>query len=70
MQSYNCIICANEFSKEDLLTEEAIALNKRRYKICQACLETSNPESDFADVKNIIDSYVKFAYEIEIEEDL
>jgi hypothetical protein len=60
MASCNCIICAEEFNLDD----QGIKLSKiniTSFKICQVCLDKSNPEDDYNSVKSIIDQYLKFA---------
>jgi|ERR1700722_371207 len=53
----NCIVCANEFNTEELFSVCADA----NYKICIKCLAKSDPQDDFAQVRNIVSKYVKFS---------
>lgn len=55
--SDNCVICSREF-----LTAELRALvATSNLKTCQSCLSQSDPANDYAEVKNIISGYIKFA---------
>lgn len=51
--SCNCIVCANEFSINEL---ETIALSNS-FKICQACLDKSDPADDYKQARQIIETY-------------
>jgi hypothetical protein len=58
--SYNCFICADEFSAEELHSVALSDNNIDKYKVCDKCLGLSNPDDDYQEVKNIIDSYLNF----------
>jgi hypothetical protein len=58
--SYNCIICAGEFDSEELHSIALSDINVTNFKVCQACLDSSNPEEDYREVRQIVDSYLKF----------
>lgn len=58
---YNCIICATEFSLPEEDNSTYYIINKTNYKICKLCFETSDPSSDYKEVKNIILSYNSLA---------
>jgi hypothetical protein len=55
--SDNCIVCANEFEAEELFSVRADA----NYKICTKCLAKSDPQNDYAQVRNIVSTYLKFS---------
>lgn len=57
----NCIICAGEFNYDELHSLALSKLNASKFKICQACLDKSDPTEDYAEARNIINSYLKFA---------
>lgn len=58
--SYNCIICAQEFDDTDKLHAIALSdINITKFKICQACLNISDPADDYYEVRNIVNSYLK-----------
>jgi hypothetical protein len=52
-ESCNCIVCANEFNVEEL---ESIALSSY-FKICQACLNKSDPTDDYRQAREIVEAY-------------
>lgn len=57
----NCIICAQEFNFDELHSLALSKLNVTKFKVCQACLDKSDPAEDYAEARNIINSYLKFA---------
>lgn len=62
--SYNCIVCANEFSDEDTDKLQSVvlsAINNTKFKICQACLDMSDPHDDYREARSIVNSYLKNA---------
>ena len=59
--SCNCIVCAQEFDPDELQSIVLSKINVTNFKVCQACLDISNPEGDYNEVRNIVDSYLKFA---------
>lgn len=61
--SYNCIVCANEFdeSEEDMYSAASSKLNISKFKICQACLDKSDPSDDYREARSIINSYLKIS---------
>lgn len=61
LSSDNCMVCGEEFSAEEL---SAIVSTASYLKICQGCLDLSDPADDYADVKRIIASYLKIAQQI------
>lgn len=58
--SYNCFICASEFAFDELHSIALVDSNIAKYKICESCLNLSNPDNDYEEVKNIVDSYLNF----------
>lgn len=61
--SYNCIVCASEFDEcdKDLHSIASSKLNVSKFKICQACLDKSDPTDDYREACNIINSYLKIS---------
>lgn len=62
--SYNCIVCAQEFTDEDTDKLQSVALsniNVTKFKICQACLDMSDPSDDYQQARSIVNSYLKTA---------
>lgn len=57
----NCLICANEFDSDELQSIALSKINVTRFKICQACLDQCDPAEDYAQVREIISSYLWFA---------
>jgi len=57
----NCIICAQEFNSDELHSLALSKLNVTKFKVCQACLDKSDPAEDYSEARNIINSYLKFA---------
>lgn len=58
--SENCMVCGNEFSSEDLKSITLANKTINKFKICFNCLEKSDTQNDYSDVKKIILSYIKF----------
>lgn len=59
--SCNCIICAEEFNPNELSNSKLLDINITNFKICSACLESSDPDNDYNEARSIVDSYLKFA---------
>jgi hypothetical protein len=61
--SYNCIVCANEFdeSSDELHSVANAKLNVSKFRICQACLDNSDPADDYREARSIINSYLKIS---------
>lgn len=58
--SYNCIVCANEFDDNEKLLSIALSkINVTKFKICQTCLNISDPADDYYEVRKIVNSYLK-----------
>lgn len=54
--SYNCIVCAQEFGDQDLINIKLSKLNKTPFKICQLCLDKSDPADDYQQARAIINN--------------
>ena len=59
--SCNCIICAEEFAPEELHSTVASQVNSTYFKVCQSCLDSSDPAEDYRQVREIVNNYLKFA---------
>jgi hypothetical protein len=59
--SCNCIVCAQEFDPDELHNVALSKINVTNFKVCEACLVSSDPAGDFAEVRKIIDSYNNFS---------
>ena len=59
--SCNCIICSKEFDATELHSLALYKINTTNFKVCQACLDISDPEGDYKQVREIVDSYLNFA---------
>lgn len=57
--SCNCIICANEFDPDELASVALSKINVTNFKVCQACLEGSDPAEDYRQVREIVNTYLK-----------
>jgi len=60
-QSCNCMICASEFSSDELQSVALSKINVTRFKICQACLDQCDPAEDYRQAREIVSSYLWFA---------
>lgn len=58
ISSYNCIVCAEEFSLLDL-KKFASRINSSKFKICQTCLDRSDPSEDYKEAREIVNLYLK-----------
>lgn len=59
--SYNCIICAQENTPEDTQSVALAKVNITNFKVCQACLDHSDPAEDYRQVREIVYDYLKFS---------
>ncbi len=57
----NCIICAGEFNSAELTNVVLCKINVTRFKVCQGCFDYSDPAEDYRQVRDIVNSYLKFA---------
>lgn len=57
----NCIICAEEFNPDDLHNIKLSEINITRFKICESCLNKSDPEYDYKEVKDIVRTYIEYS---------
>lgn len=60
-ENCNCIVCAKEFDPDELQNVVLSKINITRFKICEACLKRSDPSDDYRAVRDIVNSYLKFA---------
>jgi hypothetical protein len=58
-QSCNCIICAKEFDIEELHSVALSQINITNFKVCEGCFNICDPDEDYRQVRNIVDSYNK-----------
>jgi hypothetical protein len=63
--SDNCMVCGIEFEEEQL---NALVASATNLKICQGCLDISDPINDYAQVKSIISGYLKFSQQVADQE--
>jgi hypothetical protein len=56
MSSCNCLICAHEYLDSDM-KNISLPNIQTKFKICEACLNSSDPSEDFNEVKKILSSY-------------
>jgi hypothetical protein len=59
--SCNCVVCADEFDPDELHSVALSEINVTSFKVCQACLDSSDPADDYREVRNIVNSYLKFS---------
>ena len=59
--SCNCIVCAKEFNTNELQGKATSLINFSAFKICQACLNACDPEDDYRQAREIVNSYLKFS---------
>lgn len=57
--SCNCIICSTEFSPEESDSVALAKINITNFKVCQACLDSSDPTEDYRQVRDIVYDYLK-----------
>jgi hypothetical protein len=60
-ENCNCIVCAKEFDPNLLHSVALSAINATNFKVCQACLDSSDPAEDYQQVREIVFSYLKYA---------
>ena len=58
--SCNCIVCAKEFSPDELKSVALSEINVTSFKVCQNCFDSSDPSEDYKEVKKIVNSYLEF----------
>lgn len=61
MSSFNCLVCAGEFDQSESKSVVFSNLNTTNFKICQSCLDASDPTNDYREARNIIASYTNFS---------
>lgn len=54
----NCNICAVEFNTSELKSLASNKLNSTSFKICERCIDRSNPEDDYRQAKEIAAMYL------------
>lgn len=57
-ESDNCIVCAEEFTTSELKGVALSTLNITRFKICNNCLNHSDPADDYREVRSVINSFL------------
>jgi hypothetical protein len=57
-KSFNCVVCAEEFTEDELQSVVLSKINITRFKICEACLNKSDPKDDYNQAKKIVSSYL------------
>jgi len=60
-ESVNCIVCASEFDPKELHSLASERINITNYKVCQSCIDKSDPAEDYREVRDIIISYTKIS---------
>jgi len=55
--SENCFVCGEEFPTDELHQVAISAFTITKYKICPKCIKKSDPKNDYAEVKDIIESF-------------
>lgn len=58
--SHNCIVCAEEFNPDDLHNVKLSEINFTRFKICEDCLNLSDPTDDYQSARDIVNEYIKY----------
>jgi len=61
VSSCNCIVCAKEFNPDELRSVALSEINVTRFKICESCLDQSDPAENYRQARDIIKSYLWFA---------
>ncbi len=56
--NYNCIVCACEFDADDLIKSSASKINSSKFKICQNCIDKSDPTDDYKQAREIVRTYL------------
>ena len=59
--SCNCIVCAEEFNLDELQSVALSKINATNFKVCQACLDQSDPADDYRQVRDIVESYLSIS---------
>lgn len=54
----NCSICAVEFNLSELKSLASNKLNSTSFKICERCVDRSNPADDYRQAKEIAAMYL------------
>lgn len=58
--SCNCMVCAKEFSSDELKSVALSEINVTSFKICQQCFDESDPVEDYKEAKDIVNTYLEF----------
>lgn len=59
--SCNCIVCAQEFDPDELHSIALSKINTTKFKICDACFNSADPDEDYRAVRQIVSSYSKLS---------
>lgn len=57
----NCMVCAEEFDPNTFQSEALSVINATHFKVCQSCLDSSDPAEDYRQVRNVVNSYLKLS---------
>lgn len=57
----NCVICAAECDSAELHSIALSTFSVTPFKICQACLNQSDPADDYKQVRSIVNSYLNIS---------
>jgi len=60
-QVSNCIVCASEFDTDELYSIALSRINVTRFKVCQKCLDSSDPSDDYQEARKIVNTYLKLS---------
>lgn len=58
--SCNCIICAKEFNSDELHSVALSEINVTKFKICQDCFYLSDPDDNYCQAREIVNSYLQY----------
>lgn len=58
---HNCIVCAKEFIPSEINSVRLSKINSTCFKVCAGCVISSDPSDDYKQVRDIVDSYLKFS---------
>lgn len=53
----NCLICAQEYSMDELKPVALSTFIVTKFKICATCLNSSDPADDYREVRGIVNAF-------------